>query len=218
MSYILDALRRADAERVRGSVPGLHAQTVPPGSAGDSARPGVNPLVWMGLGAGVVVAAALAWTMSGSDAPPPVEVAVAPPAVTAPPPAPPTPALVLAPAPAVVAPAPTAQPAAASRKPSPVLGTARPVDAQRASANSTASAAAERVYSIAELPENVRRELPPMAIGGSIYSETPASRFLIINGQIYHEGDKVANDLKLEEIRLKAAVLRFRTYRVGITY
>ena len=29
MSYILDALRRADAERSRGAVPGLHAQGVP---------------------------------------------------------------------------------------------------------------------------------------------------------------------------------------------
>ena len=33
MSYILDALRRADAERERGAVPGLHAQPVPPVSA-----------------------------------------------------------------------------------------------------------------------------------------------------------------------------------------
>ena len=29
MSYILDALKRADAERERGTVPGLRAQTVP---------------------------------------------------------------------------------------------------------------------------------------------------------------------------------------------
>ena len=29
MSYILDALRRADAERERGNVPGLHAQPMP---------------------------------------------------------------------------------------------------------------------------------------------------------------------------------------------
>ena len=29
MSYILDALRRADAERSRGAVPSLHAQGLP---------------------------------------------------------------------------------------------------------------------------------------------------------------------------------------------
>ena len=34
MSYILDALRRAEAERGRGGVPGLHSQAVPvPGAA-----------------------------------------------------------------------------------------------------------------------------------------------------------------------------------------
>ncbi|MFO1267813.1 MAG: hypothetical protein U1F67_14180 [Rubrivivax sp.] len=31
MSYILDALRRAESERERGQVPGLHAQPVPVG-------------------------------------------------------------------------------------------------------------------------------------------------------------------------------------------
>ena len=30
MSYILDALKRADAERERGAVPGLHSQTAAP--------------------------------------------------------------------------------------------------------------------------------------------------------------------------------------------
>ncbi|HEV7914391.1 MAG TPA: general secretion pathway protein GspB [Albitalea sp.] len=197
MSYILDALRRADAERERGTVPGLHAQTVPAGSSPEAARPGINPLVWMGIGAAVVAAALLAWTMSGSDAPPAVVVA-APPAAPAAPPVPVT----VSPAAPVLSPAPVVEaPPVALHKPAPA-----------------AAAAAERIYSIAELPENIRRGLPAMTIGGSIYSPTPASRFLIINGQIFHEGDKVATDLRLEEIKLKAAVLRYKTYRVGITY
>ena len=33
MSYILDALKRADAERERGHVPGLHTHNVPPEAA-----------------------------------------------------------------------------------------------------------------------------------------------------------------------------------------
>lgn len=32
MSYILDALKRAESDRGRGSVPGLHTQQVMPGS------------------------------------------------------------------------------------------------------------------------------------------------------------------------------------------
>ena len=74
------------------------------------------------------------------------------------------------------------------------------------------------MWNVNELPEDVRRDWPQLAIGGSIYSETPASRFLMINGRIYHEGDAITGDLTLEQIRLKAAVLRYRGYRVGITY
>jgi len=198
MSYILDALRRADAERERGAVPGLHAQTVLPGSGDDEHRSGSHPLLWMGVGAAVVVAAALAWTMSGSESPPAAAVVVSAPA----------------PAPVVPAPAPAATPAM------PVLGAAPPVEtpAPRPAPPAASANAAERVYAIGELPETIRRELPPMAIGGSIYSDTPASRFLIINGQIFHEGDQIAKDLKLEQIKLKAAVLRYKSYRVGITY
>ena len=38
MSYILDALQRADAERERGHVPGLKSQIVPPASRKAPAR------------------------------------------------------------------------------------------------------------------------------------------------------------------------------------
>jgi general secretion pathway protein B len=62
MSYILDALRRADAERQRGGVPGLHAPVVPgPAAAGEGEPPqarrglllvGAALLLVAGLGAG----------------------------------------------------------------------------------------------------------------------------------------------------------------------
>jgi general secretion pathway protein B len=95
-----------------------------------------------------------------------------------------------------------------------------PAATQAASATASAAPApAEaRVYAVNDLPADVRREWPQLSIGGSIYSETPASRFLIINGQIFHEGDKISNGLTLEQIKLKAAVLLYKGYRVGITY
>ena len=53
MSYILDALRRADAERERGGVPGLHTQPTPTESddddAGTRAR-GLRPWHWVVIG------------------------------------------------------------------------------------------------------------------------------------------------------------------------
>ena len=47
---------------------------------------------------------------------------------------------------------------------------------------------------------------------------TPANRILIINGQVLHEGDRIAPELVLEQIRLKAAVLAFKGFRYEITY
>ena len=57
MSYVLDALRRAEAERQRGNVPGLHAQTLPaPEAARES--PDRAPGRWgPWLGVAVLVAA-----------------------------------------------------------------------------------------------------------------------------------------------------------------
>ncbi|WP_280154705.1 general secretion pathway protein GspB [Piscinibacter sp. XHJ-5] len=211
MSYILDALRRADAERGRGAVPGLHTQSVLPGARDEPRAAGLSPIAWMAVGAAIVAAGAVAWMLSGRDDPPapvapaPAPVAAAPASVAAVPAAPAAPPLVLAPAPVI---------AHASSRPAPTLAAARPA----AAASAAASAAEERVYAVNELPDPIRREMPALTIGGSIYSQTPASRFLIINGQIFHEGDKVAKDLSLEQIKLKAAVLRFKGYRVGITY
>jgi len=57
MSYILDALRRADAERSRGAVPGLHAQGVPA-----DLEPGARdyrPLIWAAGGAGALLVAVI---------------------------------------------------------------------------------------------------------------------------------------------------------------
>lgn len=71
MSYILDALRRAEAERGRGAVPGIHSQAVPlSGRAPVAARSKALPL-WIGGAVAVVavVAAAGAWWGLNRSAP-----------------------------------------------------------------------------------------------------------------------------------------------------
>lgn len=66
MSYILDALKRADTERERerGTVPGLHSQNLPSGSFQRDRRRQppklAHSLAWTGL---VVLAVAAAWTI-----------------------------------------------------------------------------------------------------------------------------------------------------------
>ena len=56
MSYILDALRRAQAERGRGGVPGLHTPAVAASSAAEVPQSsGGNRLVWLiAAGAGAI--------------------------------------------------------------------------------------------------------------------------------------------------------------------
>ncbi|MDP9046258.1 MAG: general secretion pathway protein GspB, partial [Pseudomonadota bacterium] len=80
------------------------------------------------------------------------------------------------------------------------------------------SATAEKVYAVAELPEDIRSQLPVLAVGGSMYSSKPADRLLILNGQVVHEGDKIGNDLVLQQIRLKSALLSFKGYRYTMNF
>ncbi len=237
MSYILEALRRAEAdrERERGQVPGLHAQ---PLSVGGTASPAGRRrwLPWAGGGllllAGVGVGT---WLAGGAhDAapplpppapapvaatPPPVEPATAvvgTPPQTLPPPGsepgrlPPvgaaSPYLPPMPPPGTVTAAPAPRPAVPSTSAAPVA-TASP--ARPAAAGATDAP----VPRVAELPDGVRRELPTLAIGGSVYSDDPASRLVIVNGEVQHEGAKLTKDLVLEQIRPRELVLRFKGQR-----
>ena len=233
MSYILDALRRADSERDRGAVPDLHARQVPMAAGRDEpATASLPPWAWVGAAIMVLLIGLLAWLLIGRE---PVREAVVVAPVPAPAPAPvpgpaPAPAFAVVPAPPALpvavpgvppAPRPAALPAAkaavralapaAADKPGAAIETpAKP--------HAKASAAEPRTYTVAELPEAVRRELPALAVGGAMYSENAASRMLIINGQLFHERDKLAPGLVLVQIKLKSAVLEFKGYRYGISY
>ena len=234
MSYILDALRRADAERQRGVVPGLHAQPAPLPLADGPAAGRSVPLGWVLGGAGLLAALALAaWWMSRETPTPPVAApaAVVVPALPAAPvvaasvatsaampaqppfvPAPPPAAAIVAPLPAAasaVPPAPAPKAAVAAKAP--------PARVSRPAAAEAASAPAP-VPALAELPEPLRRQLPRLVVGGSMYSDDPARRLVIVNGQVAHEGDEVAAELRLQQIQPHAAVFSFRgqLFRIGL--
>jgi general secretion pathway protein B len=238
MSYILDALRKADAERERGHVPGIHAQPMFAGAPGASAPRAARPWKWIAAALLALLVGVLLWSLlrgrgepagvpSPATPPAPAAVATAPASVAVPQrswaePAPAAPALA---ATQDVKPAPT--PAAAS---APKLAAVRPVAGPKVDAKAAASGAASaaasapgaageaRIYALKELPDEIRGQLPALAIGGSMYSSTPADRILIINGQVLHEGDRITPDLQLQQIKLKAAVLAFKGYRVAITF
>lgn len=210
MSYILDALRRADAERERGSVPGIHTQPMAVASdAPQSPVPGRRWL-WIGLGAGVGLVAALAALVATRDTP--YAAPVASPSASA--------SLAASPPPAAAAPERT--PPVAAPMPAPAaLAPPAPVPLPKvAAAHKSAADAgpAARIYARDELPEPIRSQLPALAIGGSMYSPNPANRTLIIDGRVVREGEQIGPDLSLEQIKLKGAVLKFRGYLYEIAF
>jgi general secretion pathway protein B len=69
-----------------------------------------------------------------------------------------------------------------------------------------------------ELPDDLQREVPAMAISGSVYSPQPASRMLIVNGQVFREGSTLAAGLRLEQIGPKSAVFSVRGQRFELPY
>ena len=75
-----------------------------------------------------------------------------------------------------------------------------------------------RLPRLAELPEALRRELPPLAFGGAMDSPQPASRMLIVNGQLLHEGDQPAAGLTLQTIRLRSAVFDYKGTQFEVSY
>lgn len=227
MSYILDALRRADAERERGGVPGLHTQAMP--DVGDDERParrtGLRPWHWVVIGLAGGLAAAVAWQWSGGSGetapppplpPPPIARATEP--EPAPPPAEPRPAASPPPLAAAPAAAPAVAPAIAPMRATPAAASpsASVVAAAPASAPMPTSAEPQRIASLAALPADLRAGLPPLSFGGSIYSNTPANRLLIVNGQLMHEGESLGPGVTLEQIKPKAAVISIRGQRFEV--
>ncbi|HKX94443.1 MAG TPA: general secretion pathway protein GspB, partial [Methylibium sp.] len=81
-----------------------------------------------------------------------------------------------------------------------------------------ASAAVQRVPKLAELPPDLRAQVPTLTVGGAMYSQDAANRMLIVNGQLLREGDQPAPGVVLERIQLKSAVLSVRGTRFEIAY
>ncbi|MBK9572928.1 MAG: general secretion pathway protein GspB [Rhodoferax sp.] len=219
MSYILEALKRADAERQRGAVPGLLAsQVTTPLADAASARhkhfvwAAVTALVLGGMAAGLwrwhvpasmpVVAAGLpSATVAGSAQP-----SVATPSQTSAVPA------VAAPSPVVTRPKPVARatPPLAATPPVPPV---EPVAVAPVSLASSPQAALAGVALLGELQDDIRRQIPALSITGVVHSANPAQRLLVVNNQVLTQGSLAAPELRLEEIEPRSSVFSFRGTR-----
>jgi|JI8StandDraft_1071087.scaffolds.fasta_scaffold47492_2 general secretion pathway protein B len=217
MSFILDALRRAESERARGQVPGLHDQ--PPLPAAAVPRSAWPTWAWALLASLVLLlAAAAGWWLRPQAAVVPVNVQPASPAPAV---LPAVPAVVAAPPPPVVPPVLPPRgttpllPQVVSA-PSPVVPVPVPASAAAPAPAAAAVPALAPVVKLAEMPADQRRDWPKLVMGGSVWSESAANRFVIVNGLLLHEGEAVAPGLVVDRIGPKAVVLRWRDRRVEV--
>ncbi|MDO8035957.1 general secretion pathway protein GspB [Janthinobacterium sp. SUN128] len=235
MSYILEALKKSQAERQLGELPSIHAPQV---QLHDTAASGAarRAPVWLALG-GVTVAVAAALLLwqpwqAAANAPAAIPVvpavlaqAVPAPVPAAPPPAAPAPAPVpvaqVPPVPAAVTAAPVhhARPVPEPKQESPGQAAAPvPAPAAAPAMPAPAPSAEETVPGMRDLPEPIQRQIPPVAIGGYIYSKNPADRLLLIDKVLRHEGEELAPGLVLEKLQPKAAIFSFKGYRYRVPY
>lgn len=241
MSYILDALKRAEAERDRGGVPGLHTSSLPVGTykANRFFQPPTRALFWaLGSLFGMMLllsggwllwrgqqqeAALLASSAASITAPAAV---IIPPMVLAATPAMSAAAPALRLLPLGTATAPRVASAAAVVGVNVSKGTSNgqlPVPARPAAAQAQAPVTAgvavatgTPVMAITQLPTDISLSLPKLTVSGSTYSENPAYRMVILNGQVFHEGDKPVADLMLEQITAKTVIFNFKGYRYSV--
>lgn len=62
-----------------------------------------------------------------------------------------------------------------------------------------------------ELPVAIRAAIPDLSFAGHVYSDVPQKRLIIINNRIVREGDLVVNGLTLEKINSDGVVLRYES-------
>ena len=201
MSTILEALKRAEAER-NGAA--QRPVTLLPPLAATSRNPPAwrRPLPWAAFAALAVALASVGWfTVNRADSGKQVPASPAP----APEPAPP---VVLAP------PAELETPA---EKPAPK----KPVEKKRAAPEEpkVAKAAPEPAAgTLQDLPPQIQREIPALSVGGYIYSGNKADRSVLINNRLLREGDEAAPGLVIEKMTPSGMVLNYKGYRYRRAY
>ncbi|MEO7108014.1 MAG: general secretion pathway protein GspB [Rhodoferax sp.] len=226
MSYILDALQRADAERARGGVPTLHARPLAgaplPQRMGTPQRWGLAIAVGVVL-IGIAVASWWMWraaptTFVAAVLPVPVAPSVLAPlppsvALTMPLPTRPTVVATKPPPAKVKTVASSLEPAPPKAKASAMAKASAPSAPQPAPATAPALAPL-----LSELPEATRRQIPTMTISGAVYSENPAQRLLLVNGLVLNQGSQVAPDLTVVEIHSNNSEFNFRGTRFRMAH
>lgn len=236
MSYILDALRKAERDRQLGRTPTLEDVTHAPLSA-KKAGPSARTLALIGLVLGLAIALVLVMGRSPDPA-----LTEAPIVVNdAPAPAPVVPGAAPVQDSSVALPDPiepalnvdtateslddlldplaqasvTAEPVQAEPEPPAATSTETPVDVASVAEAAPAPAISEPQAAVGpkllrDLPESYRSQFPVLRVDVHVYDEEPTKRWVMVNGAKYLEASTLAEGPRISEISAEGMVLDYR--------
>ena len=220
MSYILEALKKSDQQRQRGTTPTLPAAQVSVAAPKQPLLAYYGLLAAVLLGAGITIGWLRPWqaeqpapATEPSAARSPIPHQAAP----APLPEPPEMARMAAqelPVPPIAQPAPRVDAmkpdisAPASTGTPGAVATAAPMPEKPAS-----PAQEQRAIPMAELPRTIQQEIPALTIQLHAYSGNPAERLVSINSRMLREGGFLTPDLRLEQITPDGMIFNYKGYR-----
>lgn len=199
MSLILEALRKSEADRRRGETPNVHVEMSPSPAKRRSGFP-----AWAWWMVAVVIGASGWWLLFVQTSPAPTRVATFPTttpvavhrkfaAGALPPVRHLTPAPMHAKSPAPIAAAAPAAAAPSLPRDLPVVSHA---PAPVAIAPSMPAAAGNgAVLHLSDLTIDERRGLPPLKLSMHMWNDDPTQRFVILDGNRLHEGDRLGETI-----------------------
>jgi general secretion pathway protein B len=241
MSYILDALRKAEAERHLGAAAPQANSATAQVAANTALPPARRTWLWMTLGLVGGVLAAFGWIAWQGPQPAPAAL--------------PTVLPQAAPQAPVRAPMQEAQPELKDRAGQPEdsdRSAAKPkaiepkrekvhkkvreeaqdkpqherpqhrkekkAPAPRTAAPAARAPAADALPSLQELPPAIRQQIPALTVKGYLYANNPADRSVLIDNRLLREGSPVAPGLTLERLEQNGMVLNFQGHRFRRSY
>ena len=199
MSYILDALKKSDQQRQRGTTPTL------PSAQAATVAPKQSSSVVYGVLAAVLLCAGIAigWLHPWQTEQP---VHAAEPFATRPAN---TSQTVLTPRPEQSEMAEKSE----QKLPTPNLMPAAPTYSPKEPISPATADQEQKATPFAELPLTIQQEIPEMKIQLHSYSNKAINSIVSINSRMLKEGDSLAPGLRLEQITPDGVILSYKGYR-----
>lgn len=220
MSYILEALKKSDQQRQRGTTPTLPTAQVSVAAPKQPLLVYYSLLAAVLLGAGITIGWLRPWQAEQPAPATEPSAARSPiPHQTAPTPLPEPPEMARMTAQELPLP-PVAQPVPRGDAMKPDIsapastGTPGAVAAAAPMPEKPASPAQEqRAIPMAELPRTIQQEIPALTIQLHAYSGNPAERLVSINSRMLREGGYLTPDIRLEQITPDGMIFSYKGYR-----